>query len=117
MRAIALCLCLLVCGSVLGIVGDDFILFRRGDSNNDGSVNGADPSHISNWLFNGGPEPGCLNQADANNDDAINLTDVVYLLNFLFSGGPPPPAPGPYATECSYDDSPYPFGCLVDPCP
>ena len=117
MRALTLCFCLVVCGSAFGLIGDDWVLFRRGDADNNGTVNVSDPIYISEWLFNGGPEPGCLNQADANNDNAINNTDVIYLINWLFSDGPAPPAPGPFATECSYDDSQYPLGCVVDPCP
>ncbi len=75
MRTIGMALVILgvvfVCiGLSAGIVDDSTIYFR-GDANLDGSVNASDPIYISNWLFNGGPTPGCLNQADANNDGSV----------------------------------------------
>ena len=107
--------CMLCCSSVFSLVGDDWTIFRRGDSNNDGSVNGSDPTHLLAYLYDGGPAPGCMNNADANDDGSVNNADAIYLLNWLYGGGPAPPAPGPFATSCSYDSSA--LGCAVDPCP
>jgi len=89
-------------------------IMRRGDANNNGSVDQADAVYISNYLFNGGPAPPCMNQADANNSGTVDVSDPTYILNWLYQGGPAPPAPGPYNTTCTTDDSPYP-GCL-NPC-
>lgn len=93
----------------------DETIYRRGDSNNDGVVNGSDVSHLSAWLFQGGAEPGCLNQADVNDDGSINGSDPVYLASWLWQGGPMPPAPGPYAYSCSGDESA--LGCASPNCP
>ncbi len=75
-------------------------MFVRGDSNGDTQfdtdgtlkpkVNLADAINTLNFLFQGGPEPGCMDAADANDDGRIDITDAVYTLNFLFSGGDPP---------------------------
>lgn len=91
---------------------DDAIL-RRGDSNNDQVVNGSDVSHLSAWLFQGGAEPGCLNQADVNDDGSINGSDPVFLANWLYLGGPTPPAPGPYNFTCATDA--HALGCATLP--
>lgn len=71
------------------------VRFRRGDSNSDNTVNLSDPVFTLAHLFQGGPQPRCLDAADANDDGSINLTDNVITLAFLFQGGPPPAAPGP----------------------
>lgn len=70
--------------------------FARGNSNNDGNVDIADPVFTLAYLFNGGPAPICFDAADANNDSSVNIADAAYTLNFLFAGGPviPPPYPG-----------------------
>ena len=112
-------LCLMVVCAVAsvavgGVVGDGDII-GRGDANDDGAVNVSDPSAISDWLFNGGNEPPCLNQADANNDGAVDVSDVSFLSTYLFLGGPQPPSPGPNATTCSVDDLPRP-GCVSSSC-
>lgn len=69
--------------------------FRRGDQNNDGLVNIADPVFGLNYLFNGGASF-CLDAHDANDDGQVNIADPVYTLTWLFNGGPqmPPPFPG-----------------------
>ena len=71
--------------------------FRRGDANNDGSVNIADALTVLGFLFSGEPILPCRDAADVNDRSGINIADGVYLFNFLFSGGPRPPAPGPFA--------------------
>jgi hypothetical protein len=108
---------LLPAGTVFGQVSIDPDLYirARGDANNSHSINITDVNYISNWLFSGGPQPPCKNQADVNNDGTITLTDAIYLSNWLFNGGSQPPAPGPYNTVCVGDDLPAP-GCTTDPC-
>ena len=83
--------------------------FRRGDSNDDGSVNITDGIYILNYLFLGGPTPTCLEAADGNDDGGVNITDGIYILNYLFLGGPEPPAPG------SFDCGPDPAGSPPEP--
>ncbi|MEM7164862.1 MAG: hypothetical protein AAF581_05320 [Planctomycetota bacterium] len=72
--------------------------FVRGDCNDTGSVNIADPI----WLINGylalplqGPEGPCEEACDANSDGTINVADVSYLFSFLFLSGAAPAAPFP----------------------
>lgn len=103
---------------LLGAMGwagvDDATIIFRGDVNGDGNVNVADPVYLQNYLFRGGPQPPCFNQADANNDGLVDNTDAVYLYSYLYLGGSPPPNPGAGST-CTIDDLPYP-GCDVAPC-
>lgn len=98
--------------------GPDFgdLINFRGDANNDQSINTTDIVYISNYLYSGGDEPPCMNQADVNDDGAVNNSDPVYLGNWLFSGGPPPPAPGPYNPYCDPDTTLPNPGCLNPSC-
>lgn len=84
---------------------DENLILRRGDANHSGVVDPADAAFLAGWLFSGGPEPPCMNEADANGDGAVNLSDTVYLSIWLFQGGPAPPSPGPFATECSFTET------------
>jgi hypothetical protein len=68
--------------------------FIRGDANDDGQVDLADPVLILDVLFGDG-SMGCEVAADANQSDVIDVADPVYLLNYLFIDGPEPPAPFP----------------------
>jgi CD109 antigen len=72
--------------------------FRRGDSNNDGTVNLSDAVTALNYLFLGvwnHPQSFCEDAADTNDDGTLNITDPIYILNFLFLGGRAPPEPYP----------------------
>ncbi len=69
--------------------------FRRGDCNDDGRVDISDAVCILNWLFLGGPIPGCVAVANTNGDVGADISDASYLLNYLFIGGPPPIHPFP----------------------
>lgn len=114
---VALTAILTVCSlNVQGtLLGPEHNIVKRGDSNNDGTVNGADVSHLGNYLWTqDGPAPPCLNQADVNDDGAIDLSDQIYLLAWLFQGGPAPPFPGPSNTSCEKVDPA--LGCDVNPC-
>ncbi|MFN0060379.1 MAG: FG-GAP-like repeat-containing protein [Planctomycetota bacterium] len=69
--------------------------FRRGDANQDATVNIADAISILGYLFSGGLSPACFDVADANDDGTVNIADGITLLAYLFSGSGPTPAPGP----------------------
>ena len=69
--------------------------FRRGDANDDDSINVSDPAATLAFLFSGGTAPPCHKAADVNDNGSVEISDAAYLLNFLFSGGPPPAAPFP----------------------
>ena len=84
----------------------------RGNSNNDSRVDISDAVHTLCWLFNGGPEPRCMDAADSNNSSVVDISDPVFTLNFLFLGGAPIPAPYP---QCGLDEGPIDtLDC--DPC-
>lgn len=69
--------------------------FRRGDANDDGSVDIADALRVLAILFNSSPVV-CPAASDANDSGATDIADAVTLLDFLFNGGAnfPPPFPG-----------------------
>ena len=69
--------------------------FRRGDCNDDGTVDVSDASCILNWLFLGGATPGCIAVTNTNGDASADISDAVYVLARLFLGGPAPFAPFP----------------------
>lgn len=72
-------------------------LFIRGDSNADGVVGITDPIVTLAHLFQGGPEPPCLDAADADDSGTVNLTDAVLTLLVLFGGAGDLPPPYPNA--------------------
>ena len=84
--------------------------FRRGDSNNDGKVDIADPIWIVNELFRQGPASPCQDAADANDSGVIDSSDVVHLINYLFKGGETPAAPFP---DCGPDLTEDDISCDV----
>ncbi len=85
-------------------------LFKRGDANDDGIVDLADPIFIINYLFVGGPEPHCLDAGDSNDDgNNLDVSDVIYTIQWMFSGGLPPPPPHP---DCSPDPTSDGLECV-----
>ena len=68
------------------------------DCNTDGRINIADAQCVLNWLFLGGPDPGCLEAVDFNGDVRLNIADGISGLRYLFLGGPPPAA----GTGCQF---------------
>ena len=78
------------------------------DCNTDGRVNIADAQCLLNWLFLGGPAPGCQDSMDFNGDARLNIADGISGLNYLFLGGPPPAS----GVGCQ----PYPNCDLEDAC-
>ena len=92
------------------------VLFRRGDANDDTSVDISDPVQILNFLFAGGLQPPCMDAADANDDNSVDISDPVQILNFLFAGALPPPSPGP--AVCGLDPTPSGLAdCVTSACP
>lgn len=92
------------------------IEFRRGDCNNDGSVNIADAIFALSILFPSGtpPIPSCEESCNANDDAAFNIADAISLLGSLF-GAPPVPLPAPGST-CGVDPTPS-LSCAASACP
>jgi hypothetical protein len=96
------------------------IRFKRGDANDDGSVNLTDGSYINLYLFQGGAVPRCKAAADADANGAIEITDSIYIFNYLFSGGAAPPRPGPLICESLHTvgnvqhiENGYKLGCAT----
>ncbi len=89
--------------------------FSRGNANDDGKINIADPIYIINQLFRSGPEALCPDASDANDDGMVDAADAVYLINYQFTGGPAPSAP----TTCGIDPTPdaIPLGASLTSCP
>ncbi len=87
--------------------------FKRGDADANLQVNITDAIYILNYLFQGGPQPGCWDAADVKDDSTIDQADAVYLMNYLFLGGPPPPPPYSDLPDEGFGADPTPdlFGC------
>lgn len=83
--------------------------FRRGEADDNGSLDLTDAVFSLSALFLSGTPPGCLDAADSNDDGQFNLTDAVYTLNALFLGGGMPPAPG--TSDCGLDPTDDELGC------
>ena len=85
--------------------------FVRGDINDDGSVDIADPISLLGHLFGGEDAPTCPDTADANDDGQLDIADAIYILSYLFADAAPPPAPfdqcGPDPTEDEMVDCVY----------
>ncbi|MEM7166485.1 MAG: hypothetical protein AAF581_13550 [Planctomycetota bacterium] len=90
--------------------------FRRGDVDDNSSVNLSDPIVLLGYLFQMGAAPACPDAADANDDGSINLTDVIHILLYLHSNGMAPAAPGP--DSCGVDTTADSLGfCATTHCP
>lgn len=95
---------------VTALIGEDFV---RGDCNQDGVINIADPVRSLNVLFLSGVQTDCEDACDANDDGNYNIGDPVYVLTALFAGGPLPAAP----VSCGPDPTVDALGCSSYPCP
>ena len=62
----------------------------RGDTNDDGIIDIADPIQILGWLFQSQKKPEACTAGDVNNDGRIDIADAIYILNYLFKGGDAP---------------------------
>ncbi len=87
--------------------------FVRGDANDDGGVDIADPIALLFFLFHGDDAPPCLSAADTDDSGALDVTDAIASLDFLFTGGPPPALPFP---EPGIDPT-IDLGCRSRPLP
>ena len=112
-----------ICGTGFGSAGggifSGFVLepilvneptFRRGDCNDDGSINIGDPIVLLSALFSGGALLPCDDACELNDDGALNIADAIYALNALFGGGPAPASPHP---DCGVDRSPDALDCVT----
>ena len=79
------------------------VLFRRGDSNADGTVNIADGVSTLTFLFLGG-NLNCEDAADTDDSGQLEIVDSIRTFNYLFVGGAAPALPGPDA--CGEDPAP-----------
>jgi len=73
--------------------------YLRGDANDDGTVNIADPIYTINERVREGPGFNCDRAADSNGDEMVDLSDAMYTIHYRFLGGAPPPAP--FGEECA----------------
>jgi len=88
-------------------------MFRRGDVNDDGLFDIADPVGILGILFSGVPQL-CEDSADANDDGGNDIGDAIFALSTLFSMGAPPPAPG--TVTCGADPTADALNCQSNSC-
>jgi hypothetical protein len=65
-------------------------LWRTYDCQGDGQMDISDAVCHLNFLFLGGPAPGCAEAMDFNGDGGRDISDPVAELNFLFLGGSSP---------------------------
>lgn len=85
------------------------VIFRRGDSNDDASLDIADAVFILRYLFLGAGNLSCMEAADANDDGRVDIADAVRILGFLFLGGEDLPVP---SSMCGTDGPGSPdLGC------
>ena len=80
-------------------------------------VNVVDLTYMVDYLFEGGPEPPCLDEANVNGSGSgdINVADLTLLVDFLFFGGLPP-APCPGVGPCVDVIAPDEGECLQSDC-
>ena len=92
--------------------------FKRGDANDDGTVNIADGVFVLNFLFTEiVSELPCPEAGDTNDDGGVNISDGLFILNYLFVGnGQAPPAPGPDACGENPSDDEDMTGCAYTSC-
>jgi hypothetical protein len=84
-------------------------LFKRGDSNLDGSIDLSDVIVLLDFLFRGRRSIPCASAADADDNGELDISDGIRIVNFLFISGSPPGAPGPW--EPGIDPSPDKLEC------
>ena len=63
----------------------------RGDANGNGVVSASDIIFVVNYVFKGGPLPGCHGEAaDVDCSGSVSSSDIVYLVNYVYKGGKAP---------------------------
>ena len=67
----------------------------RGDIDHSGAMplDISDLVFLVDYMFDGGIEPVCMDEADVNGDNlpSIDISDLIYLIDYMFSSGPLPP--------------------------
>lgn len=91
------------------------VIFERGDVNQDGDVNIADPITEIAILFQGEAPPTCSKVRDANDDGSIDIGDVIFLLQALLDPMSPPIPPP--TGECAEDPTEDLLPCGPPACP
>ena len=81
--------------------------FKRGDVNEDGTVNIADGVNMLDYMFVNGFAY-CVDAHDIDDDGQVNITDAVNLFGYLFTGGGAPAAP---FTVCGPDPTADSLSC------
>ena len=84
----------------------------RGDVEESGLIDLADPISILQRLFLGGASI-CSFAADVDGSRLVDLSDAIYLLNYQFQGGSPPVLPFP---ECAPVPREEPDDCTGEGC-
>lgn len=80
------------CGTLIGMydVDCETCCNLAGDVNDNDEINILDITYAINYLYKGGPEPPCLDEADADGNCKMNILDIAYLILYLYRGGPSP---------------------------
>jgi hypothetical protein len=63
-----------------------------GDVNHDGTIKASDLIALVRYLFKGGADPACPDEADVNLNGVTNASDLIFLVAYVFRGGPAPGA-------------------------
>ncbi|MCA8961792.1 MAG: hypothetical protein KDC38_14810 [Planctomycetes bacterium] len=82
--------------------------FRRGDCNQDGTLDLSDVVFVLEALFVVTQTPSCQDACDSNDDGTVDLSDPIFGLGTLFTGGPEPGLPG---SDCGGDPTFDALGC------
>ena len=78
--------------------------FRRGDADQNGTLELTDAVSVLGYLFLGAGDLAIQDAGDADDNGALEITDAIRILGYLFLGDDPPPLPGPGI--CGLDPSP-----------
>ena len=93
---------------------DPSALLRRGDCNDDGTMDMSDAVFGLASLFWGQGPLRCHDACDSNDDGSIDISDAITTLGFLFLGQAPIPFPG--VTECGVDPTEDDLECALSQC-
>jgi len=69
---------------------DNYINFKCGDINSDGTIDITDAVYLINFIYSNGPTPDQIKTAETNCDNEINISDIVYLINYIYTNGNEP---------------------------
>jgi hypothetical protein len=91
----------------------DAPLFRRGDTDGNGTIEVTDPINNLSFQFLGTFVPGCLDALDWDDSGTLEVTDPIGNLTRQFLGGEPAAAPG--SESCGPDPTEDELGCDTVP--